>query len=448
MEDLAMVMRIPFTAQGVSRRQFMYRMGRLGAGGLLAAYGGGSSAFASDSADLDFAVWTYAVDEVEANVRAWEAANPGLTVRLQDYPWDTYKATMVQRLATNTPTDVIYNNGSWLAEFVAAGWVTPISRYLDFEKYRNKIIPYALSGLTLNGEPYGLPYYADIASFVWNPTVAKAHGVDRAPKSWDEVMEMSVSMQKKGLRSPILWEFSQTDPSSLDEFIAMSMSRGGEVFDADMNPIFEDTNSPAFQQAKFMADTVQKDLAATSPTENDAVRAMNSGQHVFTCMYNYNLAAMNNKGQPLAGQFELLKMPGSTGATLGYVRFYSVTKMAVDRGDAVTTVAGKFIESMGGAPDGTFNIPKKWAINRGLGFGVLPLFDDPDVVKAFSSWVNVPMLKEQQELAQTKHEAKWTGIWGDTMLQELSKAFAGEVTVAEAMKASADKARELKKQYQ
>jgi multiple sugar transport system substrate-binding protein len=103
---------------------------------------------------------------------------------------------------------------------------------------------------------------------------------------------------------------------------------------------------------------------------------------------------------------------------------------------------------MGGAPDGTFSIPKKWAINRGLGFGVRPLFDDPEVVDAFSSWVNVPMLKEQQELAQTKREAKWTGIWGDTMLRELSKAFAGEVTVAEAMKAAADKARELKKQYQ
>ena len=443
-----MIKRTPFSSSNYSRREFVRRTGLLGAGGLMAAYGGGSMAFASDAADLDFAVWTYAVDEVEANIKAWEAANPGLNVKLQDYPWDTYKATMVQRLATNTPTDVIYNNGSWLAEFVAAGWVAPVSKYIDFEKYRDKIIPYALSGLTFNGEPYGLPYYADIASFIWNPTVAKAHGVDRAPTSWDEVMEMSVTMQKNGLRSPILWEFSQVDPSSLDEFIAMSMSRGGEVFDADMNPIIEDPNSAAFQQAQFMADTIQKGIAATSPAENDAVRAMNSGQHVFTCMYNYNLAAMNNKGQPLAGQFELLKMPGSTGATLGYVRFYSVTTMAVERGDAVTSAAGKFIEAMGGAPDGTFSIPKKWAINRGLGFGVRPLFDDPEVVDAFSSWVNVPMLKEQQELAQTKREAKWTGIWGDTMLRELSKAFAGEVTVAEAMKAAADKARELKKQYQ
>jgi len=443
-----MVTKTPISAWGVSRREFLRRSGLVGAGGLMSMYAGGGSAFASEAVDLDFAVWTYAVDEVEANVKAWEAANPGTLVKLQDYPWDTYKATMVQRLATSTPTDVLYNNGSWLAEFVAAGWVVPVSKYLDFEKYRDKIIPYALSGLTFNNEAYGLPYYADIASFIWNPTVAKQYGVDRGPTSWDEVMEMSVSMQKKGLRSPILWEFSQVNPSSLDEFIAMSMSRGDEVFDADMNPIFEDPNSPAFQQAQFMADTIKQELAATSPAENDAVRSMNSGQHVFTCMYNYNLAAMNNKGQPLAGQFELLKMPGSKGATLGYVRFYSITSMAAARGDAVAAAAGKFIEAMGGAPDGTFNVPKKWAINRGLGFGVRPLFDDPEVVQAFSSWVNVPMLKEQQELAQTKREAKWTGIWGDTMLRELSKAFAGEVSVAEAMKASADKARELKQQYQ
>jgi multiple sugar transport system substrate-binding protein len=443
--------REPIVSKGVTRRNILgggLSLAALSAFAVACGSGNKSGADANGNVDLDFLVWTYAVDTVKGNIDAWHKANPKVNVRLQDYAWDNYHETMVQRLSSGTATDVLYNNGAWLAEFAAAGWVEPIDSYLDFEKYRSKIVPYAISGMTYQGKPYGLPYYADIASFIWNPTVAKAYGVDKAPTSWDELRTMAETMKAKGLKSPILWEFSQTNPSGLDEYIAMSMSRGGEVFDADMNPTFGSPSSPAFVHAQFMADTITSGLATTSPAELDAVKAMNTGQHVFTCMYNYNLAAMNNKGtSPLAGQFELLSMPGPTKATLGYVRFYSISSMAKKRGADVTKAAGTFIDSMGGAPTGEFTVPKRWAVDRGLGFGVLPLFDDADVQKAFGTWVDVKALRAQQELAQTKREAKWTGIWGQTMLLELSRAFAGQKTVAEAMKSSADRARALKKQY-
>ena len=372
--------------RALSRRKFLAGVGLTALGGALAACTGGLVVGGSPSpgtasqgsgtggkVDLDFVVWTYAVETVKDNVDKWMASNPDATVRLSDYGWDTYHDTMVQRLSTTTATDVLYNNGSWLAEFASAGWVVPIEDVIDFEKYRSQLVPYALSGVTYENKAYGLPYYCDIASFIWNPTVAKQYGVDRAPATWDELAEMAGTMQAKGLAKPILWEFSATDPSSLDEFIAMTMSRGGEVFDANMDPIFEDPSSPGFQHAQFMADTITKGLAATSPAELDAVKAMNTGQHVFTVMYNYNLAAMNNKGvSPLAGQFALALMPGSSHETLGYVRMYGLTTMAQERGKDVMTAAGQFIESMGGAPNGEFTIAKRWAVERGLGFGVLP----------------------------------------------------------------------------
>ena len=437
---------------GFSRRKFLGGVGALVLGGLgVSACGsdGGSGASAKGgTTNLDFVVWTYSVETVKDNVSKWMSSNSGVNVRLQDYGWDQYHDTMVQRLSSKTPTDVLYNNGSWLAEFASAGWVVPIEDYIDFDKYRPDIVPYALEGLTYQDKAYGLPYYADIASFMWNPTVAKKYGVDRAPTSWDEVADMATTMKSKGLSSPILWEFSQTNPSSLDEFIAMSMSRGGEVFDDQMNPTIEDPNSPAFKHAEFMAATVKNKLATMSPAELDAVKAMNTGQHAFTCMYNYNLAALNNKGtSPLAGQFELAMMPGETKSTLGYLRFYSLSKMAVDRGGDVAKKAATFIESMGGAPGGDYAVAKRWAVERGLGFGILPLFDDPEVKQAFGTWVDVDVLREQQKLAKVKREAKWTGIWGNTMLLQLSKAFAGEITVAQAMKTAADKARELKQQF-
>ena len=100
----------------------------------------------------------------------------------------------------------------------------PIDKYLDFEKYRSKIVPYAITGMTYQGKPYGLPYYADIASFVWNPTVAKKYGVDHAPTSWDEPMSMAQSMKAHGVPpSRSIWMPSGASP------LRMASTRTGGI---------------------------------------------------------------------------------------------------------------------------------------------------------------------------------------------------------------------------
>jgi multiple sugar transport system substrate-binding protein len=406
--------------------------------------GGGSAG----AIQLDFAVWSYSVETILENIKAWEAENPGTTVKLTDYPWNAYRETMVQRFTSNTGTDILYNGGDWLPEFAKAGWVVPIEDKLDFAKYRDQIVGYALTDMTYDGKVYGLPYYADIVSFIWNPTVAKKFGVDHAPGTWEELAEMATTMKGKGLDKPIIWEFAQTLPTSLETFTAMVMSRGGELFDEKYDPIFEDPASPGFTQLQFMADSVKNGIAVISPHETEVAKAMNTGQNAFTVLYNYNLAALNNKGtSPLAGQFELAMMPGTTHETLGFAKFYNMTKMAVDRGPDATNAAARFIESFGGAPKGEYTVAKRWAVEKGLGFGQLPLFDDADVQKSFATWVDVAKLKDQENTARAKRQTVWTGIWGEAMRLEMGKALVGEVPVADALKSAADKARSLKQQY-
>ena len=401
-----------------------------------------------NATQLDFVVWSYSVETIQDNIAKWEAQDQAVKVKLTDYPWNAYHETMVQRFSSSTPTDVLYNGGDWLPEFAKAGWVVPIEDKLDFAKYRDQIVGYALADMTYNGKVYGLPYYADIVSFIWNPTVAKKYGVDRAPDTWEDLAAMATSMQGKGLEKPIIWEFAQTLPTSLETFTAMVMSRGGELFDEAYEPIFEDPTSPGFQQLEFMADSVKKGFGVISPHETDVAKAMNTGQNAFTVLYNYNLAAMNNKGtSPLAGQFELAMMPGKTHETLGFAKFYNMTQMAVDRGADVTQAAARFIESFGGAPTGEYTVAKRWAVEKGLGFGQLPLFDDPDVQKSFATWVDVAKLKEQEKIARAKRQTVWTGIWGEKMRVQMGKALAGEVSVADALKGAADEARALKQQY-
>ena len=39
---------------------------------------------------LEFVVWNYSLDTIQDNVRQFEAANPGIKVKVTDYNWPDY----------------------------------------------------------------------------------------------------------------------------------------------------------------------------------------------------------------------------------------------------------------------------------------------------------------------------------------------------------------------
>ena len=136
---------------------------------------------------------------------------------------------------------------------------------------------------------------------------------------------------------------------------------------------------------------------------------------------------MNNAAdQPLAGEFEMAPMPGEAHGTLGFAKFYAMTAQAAED-DARRDAAWKFIEYMGG---GDYQVAKRWAVEKGLGFAALPLFDDPDVQEAWSSWIDMDEFKEQATRAKNGTWTEWTGIWSAYFRPLLAQAMVGEASVA------------------
>ena len=104
---------------------------------------------------------------------------------------------------------------------------------------------------------------------------------------------------------------------------------------------------------------------------------MNTGKHAFTIVYNYVLAAHEQRGRAAA------RRPVRAGADAGRRRMRrsaspsstsSPPQAAAD--PARAEAAWKFVNFMAGKP---YTVAKRWAVEKGLGFGQLPLFDDPDV---------------------------------------------------------------------
>lgn len=302
--------------------------------------------------------------------------------------------------------------------------------------------------MTYQGKMYGLPYYADITTFQYNAKILKDHGIAKPPETWEELSDQAKFLQSKGIASPIVFEFATSLPTTYDNFTAMAFGRGGEWFDGDLNPLFDKPGSAVRQQLAWLAGAVKSKLATVLPHETEVVKALNTGRHVYTVLWNYNLAEANNKAvSPLAGQFKVALMPGATHETQGMCKFYNMTKYAVEQGKDTVDAVIRFIEYFGGETGGQYKIAKRWAVEKGLGFGQLPLYDDPDVRKSFGQWIDFDVFKAQAAKARARRHAVWEGVFGEFARVQLVRAIAGETGVDEAVSAMSQKVKEIKAQF-
>lgn len=391
----------------------------------------------SAQTQIEFTVWNYALDIVQDNIRQFEEENPDIEVTLTDYTWPDYHDTLVLRFRGNNAPDVLYGGQDWLPAWASAGWLAPIEGQCpDLPQYAEDAAEYAVSDMTYGGELYGLPYYADTISFLYNRAVLEEHDIE-VPETWDDVLEASLQLKEAGMNRPFIYEYDQELPNFYDAFVAQVYGRGGEMFDEDMRPLFDDPESEAFQHLQWLQEAVtEHEIVELVPHETDIIRAMNTGQHAFTVVFNYVLAAMNEEAtQPRAGEFALGRMPGDDHATLGFAKFYAISESAANDPDKLDA-ACRFIEHMGG---GDYAVARRWAAQQGLGFAQLPLFEAPEVRDTWGDWIDVDLLREQVANARSGTWTEWTSIWSASFRPLLAQAMVGDISVEEALSRGAER---------
>jgi multiple sugar transport system substrate-binding protein len=401
---------------------------------------------AAQDITLEFTVWNYSLDVIQDNIKQFEADNPGIKVNLTDYTWQDYHDAMVLRFRGGTGTDIAYVGQDWLPAWAAAGFLAPLDDIAPADvltDLKSDIAGFALGDMTYNGKLYGLPYYADTISFMYNKKILEDAGI-AVPTNWDEVMAAAEKLKAGGMEHPIVYEFDQELPNFFDAFVSQVYGRGGELFDADHKAVFNDPNNAAFKHLEWLAEAFKKDLVQQDPHETNVTTSMNTGKHAFTVLFNYVLAAMNNAAeQPLAGQFAIAPMPGEAHAALGFTKFYSVTASAA-ADPARAEAAWKFVNYMAGKP---YKVAKRWAVEKGLGFGQISLFDDADVQASWNKWVDSATLKQQVSTARNGTWTEWTSVWAAYFRPLLAQAMVGEASVADVMNDGAAKWDEYREKF-
>lgn len=412
----------------------------------------GRSAMAQ-AGELSLTTWSAAVDVVKSHLAAFEKKT-GLSVGYSNMPWAQYREGIITKFVGKAPLDVMWVSDSWLPEWADAGWITPIDEFKNLTAYNADAEDFCNASMTYKGHQYGLTYYTDYMAFLYNEDLLKKAGIAAPPATWAEVVEQSKKIQAAGLSQyPMMLGMAQE--SWLIEFMsAMVFSCGGRFIDEKGNAAMASAKDGATQALKWLVDAVNSHKiispACVETGELAGLKAFGAGQHAFALLPKYRLRMLNDPAQAaIAGHARQALMPqGENGshATVGWMRFHGMgTHAKTDKTRAAN--AAKLIEWFGGKADGEYKFQKLLFLDIGAGFGVKSLFQDPAMREAYSKYSDIDMIAKQQGLARKKDViTTWFGEWNDVNGAAWQQAILGKSSVAEALKKSADKWTELKKQ--
>ena len=133
----------------------------------------------------------------KAVIAAFEKANPGVKVKLEQRPGGSDGDNLIKtRLSTGDMDDVfVYNNGSLLSALKPASNLTP----LDGQPWANDIDKLFAASSTVDGKLYGGPIGTAIGGgMLYNIPIYKKLGL-QIPKTWDEFMANSEKIKAAGI---------------------------------------------------------------------------------------------------------------------------------------------------------------------------------------------------------------------------------------------------------
>ena len=166
----------------------------------------------------------------------------GITVEVSEVPWSNLKTTLITEFRTESAkVDAFMAPTWWLADFVTAGWISPLGLSDDhmkkFPKNLRKLV-------TFDGNVYLAPSYGKWGSFVYNKPYLSKHGLDTPPGTWEEVISMGKKL-KSGSAIPfaVAW-----DTRAIFTFKSLLYQAGGQLFDENNQPTFVDKGTQVFDE--------------------------------------------------------------------------------------------------------------------------------------------------------------------------------------------------------
>jgi multiple sugar transport system substrate-binding protein len=132
--------------------------------------------------------WQFWPSEViEPIIKAFEKANPGIKVEMQQLTWQNGFEKIVAAVSSGTQPDLCELGSTWVPRFAADGVLGDITD--EVSALRDSLLFW--ESCTFKGKIYGIPWVAGTRALFYNKELFEKAGLnpDSPPKTWDELVE-------------------------------------------------------------------------------------------------------------------------------------------------------------------------------------------------------------------------------------------------------------------
>jgi len=219
--------------------------------------------------------WTPNWGEARAEELAtkFEAANPGITIKMEVTVSNGLPAKVATALRSGAPPDLIEVQHGWVPEYAQAGLVLPLD---DILRDRDDYFPAALDYVSWNGKLWAIPYRIETHALIYNKGAFKAAGLDpdKPPQTWDELVAAAKKLTGKTADGKDQYGFAVTGGGEFGNTIFRSLPfiwmNGGSIVSDDLTKAIVN-QPPAVAAVKFYTDFVANKLSPPSTLQNDGI---------------------------------------------------------------------------------------------------------------------------------------------------------------------------------
>ncbi len=270
--------------------------------------GGGGSTGAAGSGSGTITWWANQITGVDMNAevaKAFEAANPGIHIKIENAPvnTDTNKATLISQISGGGGPDVYNGDVIWPAQFAANHLAADLSKKFD-SSFWDSFVPGLIKGATYKSGIYGVPYFSDQGFFYYRKDLlAEAHLP--VPTTWEQVQSEAAQLQKQGLvKYGFIFQGASYEGLTCN-FTEFLTDAGGTILNSDSTKpaLNSDAGKKALTYLRGLITSGVTPAAVTTFQETQGMNVFDAGDAAFFRNWAYAYGDANDpKTSKVAGK--------------------------------------------------------------------------------------------------------------------------------------------------